>query len=53
MALEILRQALSHPESNLFVAIFGSSGDGGKLFFDCKKRLEDLKFIHLASSFAL
>ena len=39
MALGISRQALSHPEINLFVAIFGSYGDDGKLFFDCKKRL--------------
>ena len=53
MALGILGQALSHPEINLFVAIFGSYGDDGKLFFDCKKRLNNLKFIHLASTFAL
>ena len=27
--------------------------DGGQLFIDCKKRLNRLKFIHLASIFAL
>ena len=52
MDLGILKKALSHPEINLFVAIFSSYGDGGKLFFDCKRRLENLKFIHLASTFA-
>ena len=51
MALGILKKALSHPEINLFVAIFSSYGDGGKLFFDCKKRMENLKFIHLASTY--
>ena len=39
MALGILKKALSHPEINLFVAIFSSYGDGGKLFFDCKKKI--------------
>ena len=49
MALGILRQTISHPEINFLLQFFGSYGDVGKLFFECKKRLENLKFIHLAS----